>query len=226
MSHSPLIPLLRAIVREEMRQHRAFSLGVVTSVVSNDGGGGDNYLSANVRLRDSGLELQQVPVVVGRAGVSRAPRIDDLVVLGFLEQDIHAPVILGIVYDDKQAPPDAKPEECVYVVPDESDDAIRRFEMTLPNGNTLTVKDSQVEIAMGKTTILVKSDGNIELKSASEILLNADADITIKAGGNLNLEAGGDLNAKGLATTVEGQTNTTVKGANLQLAGITSFSAS
>lgn len=221
-----VIPTLRAIVRDELRQRRGFALGIITQVFSNEGGSGDSHLAVNVRLRGSNLELQKVPVMVGRRGVSVLPMTDDLVVLGFVEQDLDGAIVIGFVYDESAAPPDAKADECVYHVPGDEDAALRRLHLELPNGNTLTVRDEEISVVMGGTTVTVEADGSIKLKAAGDVEVNADGDLSLKAGGAIKIEAGSDLKMSGASVTVEGQGEAKVKAPSVSLAGNTSFSPS
>ena len=49
----------------------------------------------------------------------------DLAVLVFVGGDLNGPVVLGFLYDEQTQPPDGKPTEIVYEVPDDAaeDDA-------------------------------------------------------------------------------------------------------
>jgi uncharacterized protein involved in type VI secretion and phage assembly len=212
-----LVGLMTEVARRELAATRSsMAFGVVTEPFSNDGGSGDHHLDCHVRLHGSGLVLQHVPVAVGRGGLSALPRAGDLVVLGFVNGDVNGAVVLGVVHAKDATPPDAKPDEVVYQVPDDAGDA-RRIELRLPNDNRLTVSDSKVEVVMGGTTVTVEADGAITLE--------AKADITIKAGGALNLEAATTATVKGASVTVEGSSSATLKGATTSIAGITSFKA-
>ncbi len=210
------VGLMTAVARRELAALHSLAFGVVTEAFSNEGGGGDHHLDCHVRLHGSGLVLQHVPVAVGRAGLSALPRPDDLVVLGFVDGDVNGAVVLGVVHAQGVPPPDAKPDEVVYQVPDPGGEA-RRMELRLPNGNRITVSDSAVEITMGKTTLKVEGDGAISLEAAG--------DITLKANGALKLEAATSATVKGTSVTVEASSSATVKGATTAIAGITSFRA-
>lgn len=207
------VDLMTEVARRELAAHRGLAFGVVTEAFSNDG---DHHLDCHVRLHGSGLVLQNVPVAVGRVGLSALPRTDDLVVLGFVGGDINGPVVLGVVHAKSTPPPDATPDEVVYEVPDDGGDA-RRFELRMPNGNKVTVADEAVTISMGGTTLTVEGDGAITLEAAG--------DITLKAGGALNLEAATTATMKGANVGVEGSASATLKGATTSIAGITSFTA-
>jgi uncharacterized protein involved in type VI secretion and phage assembly len=214
---SAIVPALQAIVRDELAATRGIELGIVTEAFTNEGGSGDTNLAVNVRLRGSALELQHVPVAVGRLGVSWAPREGDLVVLAFVGGDVNGAVAIGFLYDEQVRPPDATPTELVYVVPDDAESGVRRAELALPNGNTVTVEDEKVTIALGGTTLTVEADGAITLDAAGDLVL--------KAGGAVTIEASQAATMKGQSVTLEGQSEAKLKGATTTIAGTTNFSA-
>jgi uncharacterized protein involved in type VI secretion and phage assembly len=214
---SAIVPALQAVVRDELASLHTVELGIVTQVFTNEGGSGDTNLAVNARVRGSALELQHVPVAVGRLGLSLIPREGDLAVVAFVGGDLNAPVVLGFLYDEQTRPPDGKPTEVVYVVPDDADDDARRVEVQLPSGNKLTVQDKKLTVAMGGTTLTVEGDGAITLE--------AGGDISLKAQGSVSIEAQSDISMKGLSATIEGQTEAKLKGVTTTIAGMTSFSS-
>jgi len=213
-----IVPVLRAVVREELAAARGCELAIVTRVYTNEGGSGDHNLAIDARLRGSALELQRVPIAVGRIGLSIAPRAGDLVVIAFVGGRLDAPIGLGFLYDEQSRPPDAALDEIVYKVPDDAADGKRRFELQLPEDRKLTVEDARVVITMGSTTITVEADGAIKLE--------AGGDISLKAGGKLALEASGEATLKGQSVTVEGSTGATLKGTTTSIKGTIDFSPS
>lgn len=213
---SVIVPLIETIARREVATQRTMSLGVVSEVFTNGDGSGTNHLDAHVRLHGSDMELQHVPVAVGRIGMNTMPRVDDLVLLGFLDGDINGAVIIGVLHDADTPSPQADPDELVYEVPDDGGD--RRAEIRLPNGNTVTVQDDAVTISMGSTTLTVESSGNITLDSGGDLLL--------KAAGSVAIEAGTSATIKAATVEVEGSGTAKLKSAANTIAGITSFSAS
>jgi phage baseplate assembly protein gpV len=229
---STLVPALQALMRDELGAVRTIELGIVTDTFTNDGGGGDNNIAISTRIRGSALELQHVPVAVGRLGLSAAPRVGDLAVLAFVGGDVNGAVAIGFLYDEQTRAPDAKKTEIVYVVPDDQNDDDRRVELQLANGNKLTVKDGRIDITMGKTTLAIESDGAVTLESAGDMTftshgkldLKADGDVSIVAGGAGKLESGTDLNVKaGSGATVEAGTTAELKGVTTSISGMTSF---
>jgi uncharacterized protein involved in type VI secretion and phage assembly len=215
---SGIVPALKAVVRDELATQRAAELGIVTQVYTNEGGSGDTNLAVNLRVRGSALELQHVPVAVGRLGLSSVPRVDDLAVVVFVGGDLNSPVVLGFLYDEQTRPPDSKASELVYKVPDDAADDDRRIEVQLPSGNKLTLQDKKLTVTMGGTTLIVEADGAITLDAAG--------DLKLKAGGAVSIEAGTDAKLKaGTSVTVEGAAEAKLKGATTTIAGMTSFSS-
>ena len=214
---STIVPALQAVVRDELASLRTVELGVVTQVYTNEGGSGDTNLAVNLRIRGSALELQHVPVAVGRLGLSAVPREGDLAVIVFVGGDLNGPVALGFLYDEQTRPPDAKATEIVYEVPDDEEADARRLEVKLPSGNTLTVQDKKLTVTMGGTTLTVEADGAITLEAAG--------DIDLKAQGSVAIEAQQSVSVKGLSVSVEAQTEAKLKGVTATIAGMTSFSS-
>jgi hypothetical protein len=221
-----LVPALQAVVRDELAAVHTIELGIVTATYTNDGGTGDTNLAVDARIRGSALELQHIPVTVGRLGLSLSPRVGDLAVLAFVGGDLNSGVAIGFLYDEQTRPPDATATDVVYVVPDDQADSDRRFEMQLPNGNKLTVQDGNVTVTMGQTTLVVESDGDIKLDAAGDIKLTAQGDLSLSAQGSASIEAQSDASLKGMSVSVEGQSQAELKGSTTTIAGMTSFSSS
>jgi uncharacterized protein involved in type VI secretion and phage assembly len=224
---STLVPALQALVREELGGVRAIELGTVTATFTNQGGSGDNNVAISVRLRGSALELQHVPVAIGRLGLSFSPRVGDLVVLAFVGGDVNGAIAIGFLYDEQTRPPDAGATEVVYVVPDDQKDDDRRFEMQLPSGNKLTIQDGKVTIAMGQTSLVVEADGAITLDAKGDITLKSQGSLSLLAQSDVKIEAQASASLKGsTSVSVESSAQAQLKGATTTIAGTTSFSAS
>lgn len=224
---SALVPALQALVRDELGAVRSIELGIVTQTFTNKGGTGDSNIAIAARVRGSALELQHIPVAVGRLGLSVSPRVGDLVVLAFVGGDVNSAVAIGFLYDEQTLAPDASPTELVYVVPDDENDDDRRLEIQLPNGNKLTVKDGRIDIAMGQTTIAVESDGAITLDAAGDVKLHAQGALSLAADKDISIEAQGAATLKGATgATVSSDAQAQLKGSQTTISGITSFSSS
>jgi phage gp45-like len=223
---SLVVPVLRAVVRDELSDVQPLALGSVTAVQTNADGSGAHNVEVNVRMHGSELELQRVPVVAGRIGLSAAPREGDTAVIAFVGGDLNGPVALGFLHDDQRHPPKADPDEVVYEVRDDGSSA-RRVEVVLTNGNTVTILDDHVKITMGDTKVDVEADGDVKIEAAGNIELKAGGDMKIEAGGSLTAKGGNDATFEGgSSATVKGGASATLKGPSTTIAGNTSFSPS
>jgi len=223
---SDVVQIVRAIIRDELARRRGPELGIVTAVQSRDDGGSENNHQVNVRLRESGIELQRVPVAVPRLGLSFMPTVDDLVLVVFVNDDINAPVIVGSVYDETVNPPVGKAAELVYMPADPDDSSIRRLHFELGNGSLITVDDDKLTIKLAGTEMVIKRDGDVTIKGAAKLEVKAQSDITFEASGNLELKAQGNVKINGVSVSVEGSGSAKLKAPAVTLAGNTQFSAS
>lgn len=223
---SDMVQLLRAIIRDELARRRGPELGIVTTVYAHDSGSSENNHQVSVRLRETGIELQHVPVLVSRLGLSMLPKAGDLVLVIFIDDDINAPVIVGSVYDESILPPEGKAAEVVYMPADPDDSSIRRLHLELANGSLMTVDDETLTVQLGDTELVVKKDGDVTLKGAAKLEVKMQSDITLEASGNLELKAQGNVKINGVAVTVEGSGSAKLKGPAVTLAGNTQFSPS
>lgn len=222
---SPLATV-RALVREEQDRRRFPEMGVVTQVHAKTSESGKENHQVAVKLPASDVELQRVPVVVGRLGLSALPRVGDLVLVTFIAGDINSPIVVGSLYDYQQHPPKAEGDEVVYQVPDDAKSGVRRLHLELPSGATVTLDDDLLAITYGSTELKVNRDGNVEVKSAQSVTITSQGDLTLESQGNMTIKAGGTLEMSGVSVTAQGQASATLKGASISLAGMTQFSPS
>jgi phage baseplate assembly protein gpV len=173
------IGLIQAVVREELRGFRTAELAVVTALYPHESAGDRHNYECDVRLRDSGLELKRVPVATQRIGAVAIPNVDDLVLVQYLQGDVHSALITARLYNDQDRPPEAHPRELVYVSPDPAESGVRRISLQLPNENTLLVDDDQLVVTMGQTTLTIKHDGEVVIDSGNQSIT-----LTDQGGGN------------------------------------------
>jgi len=222
---SDMMAVLRAVVRDELARRSGPQLGVVTSVFPHESGSSDGNHQVNVKLRDSAVELQRVPVVVGRLGLSILPKVDELVLVVFVNSDFNAPVVVGSLYDESVQPPQAKAEELVYMPTDPDDSSIRRLHVELANGSLITLDDDKLTIELGGTEVVIQKDGDVSVKCAGKLAVKTDADATFEASGNIELKAQGNVTiSAGASLMVEGQAAAKVKAPAVTLAGNIQFS--
>jgi phage baseplate assembly protein gpV len=168
------VSLIQAVVRDQLQGFMTAELGVVTQVYSHENASDKNNYECDIRLRDSGLELKKIPTVTQRIGAVAIPNKDDLVMVQFLNGDIHSAFVTARVYNDTDRPPEAKPHEFVYISPDKEEKGIRRLCMEFPNKNKLLLDDDKLVIEMGKTKVTINNDGDVELKSNNKKITLTD----------------------------------------------------
>src|SRR5262245_47865 len=163
--NSDVVELIQAVIRDQLRSFKTSELGVVTQVYSHESSSDKNNYECDVRLRDSELELKRVPVSTQRLGSVAIPNKDDLVLVQYLNGDIHSAIISGRLYNSKDRPPQAKPRECVYISSDAAESGIRRLFFQFPNGNQLLLDDDKLVLEMGKTKFTINHDGDAVINS-------------------------------------------------------------
>lgn len=185
--------------------------------------------------------LVKVPIVDGKeqgvwarrstldAGENRGsfflPEIGDEVVLGFIDDNPCAPVILGMLHSSaKPAPITATDDnfEKGFVTKSELkflfDDEKKSVLIETPGGKKICINEDAdtIEIDDGSNKIVLGSDG-ILLESGSDIIIKASGDVNIE-GVNVNVSANANLTAEGGAgAEISSGGNTVVKGSMVQI---------
>jgi uncharacterized protein involved in type VI secretion and phage assembly len=219
-----LVHAVQQIARDEAGQRWSSALGVVRSLH-----GGEKEHTCTVELRESGVVLPHVPIAVGVTGAAALPHEDDLVVVVFAGGDLHAPVVVGCLYNEKTAPPAHDPGQIVLSLPggETADDKRMLLTVDTPGDGTrktvlkldgsvaieLTVEDSGVDIKAGDARLKLEqtssSDGRAELSVGdSSVQIEQSGDVTVKASGSLKLEAtnieiSGDASVKVAGQTID-----------------------
>src|SRR6266567_3506462 len=141
-----------------MRSVRIMEIGVVTSIFPHSNQHDKDNYECNVKLKNKDLELRRVPLATQGMGMTYAPRVNDLVLVGFVEGDVNSPIVLGRLYNDEDRPPLNRDGELVFIPPYRKDPERRRIHMEMPGGMILTVTDEEVKVHAGKTVVKVKVD--------------------------------------------------------------------
>src|SRR5262245_51184091 len=158
MTAQQLVQAMRGVARDETKQRWFTSLAIVHSVH-----GGTEH-ACTVELREIGVVLPRVPIAVGVLGGVALPNIGDVVVVAFMNGDIHAGVIIGSLYNQNTEPPDHGPGKVVLNLPagETSDD--KRLLLTVdvpgsgPRSATLTLGGTvTVEVKVDDEGVVVKA---------------------------------------------------------------------
>jgi len=220
----PLINVVRDIARHEVMQREGAALGVVRSVQ----GGPDDH-SCTVELRESQVVLPKVPIAVGYMGLAALPKEEDLVVVLFINGDLHAPIIVGRLYTQCLKPPDHGSEELVTQLP-VSANPDKRVEMRVktprdgPRDVSLMLDgDVPVSLAINDEGIMLQT-GDVLVKlnqtSASNGSLEVsvgDAKMSFAQSGDINIETTGALTLKGQSVEISGDASVKIAGQKIDL---------
>ncbi len=141
------------------------------------------------------------------------PEVGDEVILGFLDDNPSAPIILGSVYSKTNAP---------SLVPDEKNTRkaiVTRTKMTLdfdeenkvitiqtPGKNLITISDESKAITLTdqNNNMVQLNESGITLDSKKDIIIKAANDISI-SGTNIDVKASGNLDMSANNTTTKAQ---------------------
>jgi uncharacterized protein involved in type VI secretion and phage assembly len=154
----------------------------------------------------------------GGAGAFFIPEVGDEVVVGFLNEDPHYPVILGSMYSSTKIKPypgmDANEQNRLKAIVSRSgvgiafDDMDKTLTICTPakNSNVFSDKDKQVSVKDENGNSLVMSADVISIKSPKDINIQSDQKINIRGTLRVNMQsAGGDvyINALNIKETAE-----------------------
>ena len=158
-------------------------------------------------------------------GLFLFPQVGDLVVLGYLENDVHRPIVLGCFWNTEVKAPlavkDGKIEDYCLKTPNKVDlslhdeDKKQKLTVTMPSGTVLQIDDEKQTVTAknkgGDTSLVMNmKDGEIALKAKSKITLTAgNASVTLEKSGNITLKGNGDIKLDGKSVTgkAKGQLN-------------------
>ena len=161
------------------------------------------------------------------------PRVDDLVVLGYLHGEVHHPIVLGSYWAGSVNAPykieGGKNEIIGLKTPQgteiklDEDKGKEKLLITTPSQARISVDDEAKTIAIqdkqGDNALTIKwENGEIELKAKTKLTLSAgDTKITLESSGNLNGESKSSLSLKSGNVTVKGDSSFKAEGATAEV---------
>lgn len=223
-----LVNTIQQIARHEAAQQAAPALAVVQSV---HGSNGTKEYACTVQLRDSGVVLPKVPIATQVIGHAALPREGDLVLVAFAGGDLHAPVVVGRLYNEEVEPPKHAAGELVTVLPGDETDANKHLELRVKTPGdgtrsiviTLAGSSVNVELAIDDEGIRLKAqDASLELKQTGASdgqaeLKVGDAKVTIKQSGDISVETTGNLTLKASQIEIKADASVKISGATVEL---------
>jgi phage baseplate assembly protein gpV len=150
-----IVRVMQKVAEQEVRKIYGNELGIVTSIFPHAADSDKDNYQCSVKLKNrkqsdgSNFELRRVPVVTQHIGLANIPNVGDLVVVGFINGDLNAPVILGRLYNNEDAPP--------------QNDV----------GQLILTKLSSLSISLNSgTKIEIDADGNIKVEAPGNVTIN------------------------------------------------------
>ncbi len=161
-------------------------------------------------------------------GLFLFPQVDDLVVLGYLGNDPHRPIVLGSFWTPDSAPPltisDGKSLDYCLKTPQKVDLTLhdeekkQKLTITMPSGTVIEIDDEKQTVTTknkaGDTALTMNmKDGEAELKAQSKITLSAgSASVTLEKNGNITLKGSGAVTLDGKSVDAKAQGTVALKG--------------
>ena len=196
------------IARHTVHKYATSGIGRVVSTYAAAAGTTPANHAVSVEMRDTGLVLPEVPVVVGVMGFASIPALDDLVLVVFTDGDFNAPLVVGQVYNSEQAPPEHADGQLVFRSPAGQATGDLNFvveleqpsvKLDLPGDLELSLSEGEAVLQVGDMKLTLSGSGNGEalleagsasmrLKKGQSIELTA-TEISLKAETSLKLEA-------------------------------------
>jgi hypothetical protein len=238
-----LVSIIQQIVSDQLRSMGMAELGVIeqdgqhSHAESSDM---DNY-ACDVRLKNTGLVLKQVPVATGHIGTAAIPNQGDLVLVAFSHGDQNQPIIIGRLYNDADRPPLNKADEVIFRLPlAKPDDETVKVEARNHPDDTpprevlieilpkirVYLHDDEIVAEAGKTRLTLtqpgQRDGQVIVEAGnSTITIDQDGDIAIEANGNISLTTQtGDVSIEGMNVNIKSQAETKIEaGSQVSLKG-------
>ena len=219
-----MVQTIQQIARHEMALQAAPCLGVVQEVHTR----GPDY-ACTVQLRDSGVVLPKVPIAVQFIGFASIPREHDLVLVAFAGGDLHAPVVIGRLYDEEVEPPKNAPGELVSILPGDETSETKRIELRVATDGARSVKLSlagdsvSVELTVDDGGIHFKTqDVTLELSQSGAsdgkaVLKVGDSKVTIEQSGDVAVQAKGKLSLKATDIEIKADNSVKVSGTTVEL---------
>ncbi|MEL6452332.1 MAG: type VI secretion system tip protein VgrG [Pseudomonadota bacterium] len=160
------------------------------------------------------------PFAGAGAGIRFLPEVDDEVVLGFLQGDPNAAVMLGALHSgNRAAPTPADEKNTVKEIATTAglkvqfDEEKKTLTLATPGGHMVTLDDEAKAVKITDSTgnAVTLDDKGITLDAKGDLALAASGAVTVK-GQSVTGEAKTDLSLKGTNVTVEAQAALTAKG--------------
>jgi len=222
-----VVHTIQSIARHEVLKRSHAQMALVSSV---HGSNGQPDYACTVKLRETGLVLPKVPIATSVIGHVGLPVENDLVIVLFMNGDLHAPVVVGRLYSEQVDPPAHQPGEVVIALPGHEPDPDRQLLITAttPDDGSRQLNislggDVEVEVAISDDGVMLRTpDASLSIRQAgstdARIEMKAgDARVTLSQSGDLSVEASGKLTLKAREIDIAAEVQVKVAGQIVEL---------
>ncbi len=201
--------------------------GLQTGIVKQVGKdkAGEHRVQVSLPLLQAGAAMVWARVATfyasNKVGAVFFPEVGDEVIVGFMNEDPRAPVVLGSVYSKKLAPPfspNEKNDKKAIVTKSKLtisfDETNKVIEISTPGKHVIKMDDKSgaISITDSNKNQISLSKGGITMDSASNIKITAKGNITLNAKGNLSAVAAANATMEGLAVEHKAKGKFSAKG--------------
>lgn len=158
-----------------------------------------------------------------KSGAFFIPELEDEVVVGFINDDIRSPIILGSLYSAKHTPPKTIDNKNLF----KSFVSREKLELTFhddkegpeiiiktPKGGLIQISDKKksIEIVDQNSNKIVLGKDGIDITSSKNINLNAGSSITIKSGKDVIINGAQNVNLKSMNVNAQASMKAVLSG--------------
>ncbi len=193
------------------------------------------------KYKDAELASNWARLATGMGGKERGiyflPEIDDEVLVAFEHGDVNCPYIVGVLWNNKDKPPEGTTSSPLgsdkktvaqriirsrtghLIVLDDTDgkENIVIKDKTGKNSITLNCSDNSVTI-VSDGDLTLDAGGKLILKAKGDVSMETGANATIKAQSKLTMEATSNASLKGMQLALEGSTKVEIKSVQVKIA--------
>ncbi len=161
------------------------------------------------------------------------PQVNDLVVLAYLDNDPHRPLVLGGYWNTEVTPPftveNGKAEDYLIRTPKKiellfhDEDKKQKVTLTMPSGTVLTLDDGGERVTLqdkeGTNALIMDlKKGEITLKAKTKLTLSAgETSVVLESGGNITEKGKGTISLEGTNVQAKASGKLALQGAAAQV---------
>ncbi|MGI9354581.1 MAG: type VI secretion system tip protein VgrG [Rhizobiaceae bacterium] len=216
----------------------AAGLEIATVLKTNEDPEGERRIKVSLPLRangDQGVWVRIVsPYATNNAGIEFLPEVGDEVVLGFLNGDPDAAILLGSLHSStRPAPIDPDEDNTIKTIVTRGqhkvsfDDDKKVITVETPGGHTLAMSDEgkSITITDSNSNEFELAEGGITMSSSKDITITGDGSVKITGAGGVDVSSSADISVKGANVSVNANMGLTAEGsasADFSSSGVTS----